>query len=155
MASEPQRTVYYEPTIPFAEQRSELRAQVGRSVGAKLDCTPGLWRLCSGDERPVQLYIGENFLSPDECRQLCKQIDSGLYPSPLYEKDKYEGVRTSQSCNLNVYDPFVAGIETRIASLLGIERGWGEPLQGQRYEVGQEFKPHAYFFYVDQPYWAD
>ncbi len=156
MATEPQQTVYYDPpNAPFATQKSELRADIGRAVGAKLDSTPRTWRLGSSPERPVQLYIQENFLTADECHQLCEKIDSNLYPSPLYDKDKYEGVRTSQSCNLNVHDPFVAGIETRIADMLGIDRGFGEPLQGQRYEVGQEFKAHADFFYVDQPYWAE
>ena len=146
---------YDPPTIPFAQQRSELRAAVGRSVGEKLDWTRGTWRLGCSPERPVQLYIRDNFLSAEECRQLCERIDSGVFPSPLYEKDKYEGVRTSHSCNLDVYDPVVAEVETRIADMLGIDRSWGEPLQGQRYEVGQEFKEHADFFYVDQPYWAE
>ena len=146
---------YDPPTIPFAQQRSEERAKVGRAVGNTLDSTPKVWRLCSAPTVPVQLYIQDDFLSTDECRKLCDLIDSGVYPSPLYEKDKYEGVRTSQSCNLDIYDPFVAQIETRTASLLGIERGFGEPLQGQRYEVGQEFKEHADFFYIDQPYWAE
>lgn len=156
MASEPQQPDYYDPpTMPFARQRSELRADVGRSVGARLDSTARTWRLGASPDRPVQLYIQDRFLSPGECRELCAKIDQGLYPSPLYEKDKYEGVRTSQSCNLDVYDPFVAATETRIAELLGIDRSWGEPLQGQRYEVGQEFKAHADFFYVDQPYWAE
>ena len=145
---------YYEPeAIPFSKQRSELRASIGRSVGATLDTRRGVWRLCS--PQPVQLYLSEQFLSPEECRGLNAQIDAGSYPSPLYEKDKYEGVRTSQSCNLNVYDPLVAEVETRIANFLGIERAWGEPLQGQRYQVGQEFKDHVDFFYVDQPYWAE
>lgn len=156
MATEPQQPPYYDPpNAPFATQRSEVRAEVGRTVGARLDSTPRMWRVGCSNERPVQLYIQENFLSSDECRQLCEKIDAGVYPSPLYEKDKYEGVRTSQSCNLDVYDPFVADIETRIANLLGIDRTWGEPLQGQRYEVGQCFKEHADFFYVDQPYWAE
>ena len=146
---------YEPPTIPFAQQRSELRAEVGRRVSENLDCIPGAWRLGSSRERPVQLYIRENFLTAEECRQLCERIDSGLYPSPLYEKEKYEGVRTSHSCNLNVYDPVVADVETRIADMLGIDRSWGEPLQGQRYEAGQCFKEHADFFYVDQPYWAE
>jgi prolyl 4-hydroxylase len=156
MATEPQQPVYYDPpNAPFATQRSELRAEVGRIVGTKLDSTPRVWRLGSSSERPVQLYIREDFLSVDECRQLCELIDAGVYPSPLYEKDKYEGVRTSHSCNLDVHDPFVADIETRIAAMLGLNRTFGEPLQGQRYEVGQEFKPHSDFFYVDQPYWAE
>jgi prolyl 4-hydroxylase len=147
---------YYDPpTIPFAQQRSELRASVGRQVGGKLDLAPGAWRLSSVPDRPVQLYILDHFLTADECRQLCEKIDEGCFPSPLYEKDKYEGVRTSQSCNLNAYDPLVAEVDTRIAGLLGIDRSWGEPLQGQRYEVSQCFKEHADFFYVDQPYWAE
>jgi prolyl 4-hydroxylase len=156
MATEPQQPIYYDPpNAPFATQRSQLRAEVGRAVGAKLDRTARTWRLGSAPERPVQLYIQENFLSADECGQLCERIEAGLYPSPLYEKDKYEGVRTSKSCNLDVYDSVVADIDARIATMLGIDRTWGEPLQGQRYEVGQEFKPHSDFFYVDQPYWAD
>ncbi len=94
-------------------------------------------------------------MNGEECRQLRDKIEAGCYPSPLYEKEKYEGVRTSQSCNLDVYNPLVARIETRIADLLGIDRSWGEPLQGQKYAVGQCFKEHADFFYVDQPYWAE
>ncbi len=38
---------------------------------------------------------------------------------------------------------------------MGVERSWGEPLQGQKYAVGQRFKNHADFFYIDQPYWAE
>ena len=147
---------YYEPpTIPFAQQRSPVRAEVGARVGERLARTPRVWRLCSRADRPVQLYVQDGFLSSEQCRQLREKIDAGCYPSPLYEKDKYEGVRTSQSCNLNVYDPLVSYIETRIADLLGMDKSWGEPLQGQRYEVGQCFKEHADFFYVDQPYWAE
>jgi prolyl 4-hydroxylase len=147
---------YYEPAeIPFSQQLSEVRAELGRSVGAKLDSTPGLWRLGSDAARPVQLYMLDDFLTADECRGLNEQIDAGCYPSTLFEQEKYAGVRTSQSCNLNVFDPLVADVETRIADLLGIDRSWGEPLQGQRYEVGQCFKDHVDFFYVDQPYWAE
>ena len=76
---------YYDPpTIPFAEQKSDLRATVGRTVGERLDSTPGLWRWTSSPDRPVQLYVKSNFLSLFECVSLCGQIDSGSYPSPLY-----------------------------------------------------------------------
>ncbi|MEO7276972.1 MAG: 2OG-Fe(II) oxygenase [Sphingomicrobium sp.] len=147
---------FYEPsTIPFSEQRSDLRAGIGRRVGEQLDSTPGLWRLSSSRDRPVQLYLRGNFLSAEVCAQLCGQIDAGNYPSPLYEKDKYAGARTSHSCNLNIYDQQVSQVETQIADLLGMEKGWAEPLQGQRYEVGQEFRQHSDFFYVDQPYWPE
>lgn len=146
---------YYEPSIPFAHQRSELRAAIGRDVGAKLDSTPGVWRLSSSLVRPVQLYVGAGFLAEDECRSLSSLIDATSYPSPLYEKDRHEGVRTSDSCNLDPTDPLIASIDSEIARFLGIAPRLGEPLQGQRYSVGQRFKAHADFFYIDEPYWAE
>ena len=152
--SDAQPLPYYEPPTPFAQQRSEARAAVGRLVGAKLDSTPGIWRLSTSLDRAVQFYVSNNFLGAEECRQLCEKIDAGSYPSPLYDKDRYADVRTSSSCNLNSNDPLVADIDTRIASLLGIDRSLGEPLQGQRYQPGERFKEHADFFYVDEPYWA-
>ena len=155
MAAGGEAKPYYEPSIPFREQRSVNRAIVGRDVGGRLDSTAGLWRLTSSAERPIQLYIRGGFLTGDECNRLCAMIDAGSYPSPLYEKDKYEGVRTSFSCNLDAYDPLVKEVDDRIAALLGMDRKWGEPLQGQRYAAGQQFRDHADFFYVDQPYWEE
>jgi prolyl 4-hydroxylase len=146
---------YYEPSIPFAQQRSDLRAGVGRRIGETLNTTPHLWRLCSSPRQAVQLYVGYGFFVAEACRQMCEKIDEGSYPSPLYEKEKFEDVRTSYSCNLNAYDPLIMDIDTRIAALLGMDRIQGEPLQGQRYEEGQRFREHADFFYIDQPYWAE
>ena len=147
--------LYYEPPTPFAEQRSELRAAFSRDVGDRLDHTPALWKLTSSRERPVQLYVQGNFLSADECSGLCSRIDAGSYPSDLYNKEQYADVRTSYSCNLDVHDPFVTTIERRICDLLGIDSTHGEPLQGQRYQPGQQFREHADFFYIDEPYWAE
>ncbi|MES2136732.1 MAG: 2OG-Fe(II) oxygenase [Pseudomonadota bacterium] len=155
MPADAQPPIYHEGTIPFAQQRSDLRAGISQRVGAKLDSTAGLWRLTSGPDRPIQLYVRGNFLSADECRQLCEKTDAGSYPSPLFDKDKYAEMRTSYSCNLDAYDPLVTEVDNRIAALLGFDRTWGEPLQGQRYEVGQEFKDHSDFFYIDQPYWPE
>jgi len=146
---------FYEPSIPFAQQRSDLRAGTGRRIGENLDARAGLWRFCSSLKQPIQLYVGDGFLNAETCLEMCAKIDGGSYPSPLYEKDKHADVRTSYSCNLNVYDPLIAAVEMRIAELLGIERAWGEPLQGQRYQEGQRFREHADFFYIDQPYWPE
>ena len=146
---------YYEPPTPFARQRSDLRAGIGRRIGEKLDATPPLWRLSSSAKQPIQLYVGDGFLDPQTCQQMCVKIDEGSYPSPLFEKEKYEGVRTSYSCNLNAYDPLIVEIDRLIAELLGMDSIHGEPLQGQRYEQGQQFREHADFFYIDEPYWAE
>lgn len=156
MSSEPTWKPYYEPTtVPFSQQRSDERAELGRRVGEKLDSNPEILRFASDPQHPVQMYLYENFLSADECRALTEQIDSGCYPSTLFEQEKYAGVRTSHSCNLDAYNPLVAEVDRRIANLLGIDPALGEPLQGQRYHVGQCFKDHVDFFYVDQPYWAE
>ena len=146
---------YYEPPTPFAQQRSDLRAGIGRRIGQNLDQRLRLWRFGSSPGQPVQLYYSDSFLTADTCRAMCEQIDAGSYPSPLYEKEKHEDVRTSYSCNLNAYDPLITSINTQIAELLGIDPAWGEPLQGQRYHEGQRFREHADFFYIDQPYWAE
>ena len=146
---------YYEPPTPFVQQRSDLRAGLARRIGDNLDRTPGLWRLCWRASQPIQLYTGDRFLDAETCRQMCAKIDEGSYPSPLYEKDKWEDVRTSYSCNLNAYDPLIVEINERIADMLGIDKIHGEPLQGQRYQQGQRFREHADFFYVDVPYWKD
>jgi prolyl 4-hydroxylase len=146
---------YYEPPTPFAQQRSDLRAGVGLRIGEKLETTLRLWRLCSSRRQPIQLFIGDEFLDAETCTQMCSKIDEGSYPSPLYEKEKFEGVRTSYSCNLNTYDPLIVDVDARIAALLGIEKSHGEPLQGQRYQEGQQFREHADFFYIDEPYWAE
>jgi prolyl 4-hydroxylase len=146
---------YYEPPTPFWQQRSDLRAGIGRRVGDTLDQRMRLWRFCSSPRQPIQLYYGDNFLMPDACQAMCEQIDAGSYPSPLYEKEKHEDVRTSYSCNLNAYDLLITSINGQIAELLGIDPAWGEPLQGQRYQEGQRFREHADFFYIDQPYWAE
>jgi prolyl 4-hydroxylase len=146
---------YYEGPTPFAQQRSDLRAGIGRRIGDNLDATPRLWKLCSSAKQPIQLYVCDQFLTGDACSGMCAKIDEGSYPSPLYDKEKHEGVRTSYSCNLNVHDPLVAGVEMRISTLLGMDGANGEPLQGQRYQEGQRFREHADFFYIDQPYWAE
>src|SRR5919107_384540 len=40
-------------------------------------------------------------------------------------------------------DPLVGTVDARIAALLGLPLEASEPLQGQRYAPGQEFRPHT------------
>ena len=136
--------------------RSSARSSARRSAAsrgeARLDA--GLWRLSSSLDRPVQLYVRNSFLDAEECRQLCGRIDAGSLPSPLYDKESYEDVRTSYSCNLDAHDPLIASVETRIADCSG-SNGLGRAAPGPALRRGQRFKEHADFFYVDQPYWAE
>src|SRR3546814_14988230 len=58
-----------------------------------------------------------------------------------------------QTCALPIYrDPIVIAVNNRLHDLTGIPREYGEPMHGQRYDVGQEFKAHTDYF---DPHGAD
>lgn len=132
-------------TIP-----QEYRAAVGDHVRGRLLRLPGAFRL---PVREADLFAVRDLLSPEECAGLIGLIDAGRYPSGILSDTPDPGFRTSESCNLDPAHPLVAAVEARINALLGIQAEHGETVQGQRYAVGQEFKPHHDFFYTDQGYY--
>ena len=98
------------------------------------------------DER-VQLYCLDDFLSASECDQLIGYINQLLYPSTVTVSNGDDKFRTSRTANLSVdTDPFLGAIDARIADALGIDLQYSEPMQAQRYDVGNEFKAHTDFF---------
>ena len=143
---------FYDCAIPFAKQRSAERARVGRLARERIEAVFGV-QLIGGGRADV--YTLDDFLSPAQCDALTALIDRGCAPSALFNAEAFEGYRTSDSCNLSPYEPVVRHIDLALSGLLGIDPKNGEALQGQRYFEGQEFKRHADFFYIDQPYWAD
>ena len=129
-----------------------LRAEIGDQVRARLAARPDLLRIPSAE---LEVFIARDFLSAKECAGLCRLIDAKRIPSQLLAPTGDPEFRTSESCNLDPREPIVAQIEAKIAALTGIDPALGEAIQGQRYAVGQQFKPHHDFFHEDQPYWAD
>lgn len=89
------------------------------------------------------MAIVRDFLSPDECAGLMARIDARRRPSEIADDQGIAAFRTSDTCDLDRADPLVAEIDRRLAEALGIDPVHGEPLQGQRYAAGQEFKPHT------------
>jgi prolyl 4-hydroxylase len=86
---------------------------------------------------------------------LIERIDARRRPSEIADDIGVAEYRTSETCDLDSNDPVVAEVDRRICNLLGIPPAHGEPIQGQRYGVGQEFKAHTdtfepggYDFYV-------
>jgi prolyl 4-hydroxylase len=69
--------------------------------------------------------------------------------------DPVPAYRTSETCYLYPADAAVAAVEARLDALTGIDPVYGELLQGQRYGVGQEFKPHHDYFHTTQNYWRE
>ena len=84
-----------------------------------------------------------DFLDPGECDELIARIDAQRRPSEIADDQGIDAFRTSETCDLDWRDPVVAAVDSRIAELLGLPLETSEPLQGQRYAQGQEFKPHT------------
>ena len=94
----------------------------------------------------ISQYLIPKFLTPDQCVGLMERIDAAVRPSTVTDDNGDPEFRTSWTGDLDHSDPFVQSINTMLCDLTGIAAPFGEPLQGQRYEVGQEFKGHTDYF---------
>jgi prolyl 4-hydroxylase len=103
----------------------------------------------------LELVVVRNFLTEAECAGLIARIDAARMPSPVLGDHPDKLYRSSETCNLAPRDPLVIQIEVKLARLFPIDRAHGETIQGQRYAVGQEYKPHFDFFLTDQSYWPE
>ena len=97
----------------------------------------------------LDLYIKRAFLSPAECTRIIALIDDGRRPSTIADDLGDSLFRTSETCDLDSALPEVAALEQKIAQLTGLDLARGEPIQGQRYAPGQEFKAHTDYFEPD------
>jgi prolyl 4-hydroxylase len=127
-----------------------LRARAAGPVRVRLKSNAGLVQLAT---EGLEMFLGRSLLDAGECAGLMALIDAGRQPSGLLSPTADPDFRTSESCNLDPAHPLVRQVEAKIAALTGIEPRFGETIQGQRYAVGQQFKPHHDFFHTDQPYW--
>lgn len=125
-------------------------ARIGAAVRRRLADNRDISRI---DNVAVELFALGDFLSADECARLCTMIDAVARPSALHEVAYDSGFRTSYSGDLDPKDSFVTSISRRIDALLGVDPAIGEPVQGQRYLPGQQFKPHNDWFYTSESYW--
>jgi prolyl 4-hydroxylase len=110
------------------------------SPAAKLASTPGVQRVPA---RELELFIVRDFLDRATCAALIQRIDAKRRPSEISDDVGIAEFRTSETCDLDWRDPVVGEVDRKIADLLGLELAASEPLQGQRYAPGQEFKPHT------------
>lgn len=94
----------------------------------------------------LELFIKRDFLSADLCAALIALIDADLRPSEVADWNEDDAFRTSQTCDLTIDQPAVQELERKLAAISGIDPLHGEPVQGQRYAVGQEFKSHTDWF---------
>ena len=97
----------------------------------------------------LNLFIRKGFLEPELCAAIMAQIDANRRPSTLSDSNGDNAFRTSETCDLSDADPSVVEVDRRITALTGLDPAFGEPMQGQRYAVGQEFKGHTDYFEPD------
>lgn len=127
------------------------RSEIGAFVRDRLAAVPGINRLPIS---ALDMFVLRNFLSDQECDALIDMIDSNRKPSRLMSDSPDPNFRTSETCNLDRNNVIVSGVETKLTSLLGVASKYGEILQGQRYSVGQQFKPHHDYLRTTGPYWV-
>ena len=128
------------------------RMQIGAFVKTRLLRTPNAFKIPA---QGLDIFVVRNFLTDAECDELVEKIDADRVPSGLLAPTADPEFRTSESCNLRITDRITQQVEDKINALTGIEPTHGETIQGQRYAVGQQFKPHHDFFYKTEAYWEE
>jgi len=99
------------------------------------------------DTPKLDLYMLDDFLSAKECAKLVALIGHHLRPSTLTHYPADTAFRTSQTAHLcHLRSPVALAVDTKICKTLGIRDEYSEGTQAQRYDVGQQFKPHWDFF---------
>ena len=91
----------------------------------------------------LDLFVVRTFLDEARCNELIDRIDAGRRESTIADDTGVSNFRTSETCDLDSRDPLVREVNLKLSDLLGIPPELGEPLQGQRYAEGQEFRAHT------------
>ena len=101
--------------------------------------------------RALTLFQRKDFLDPETCAGLIERIDAHRRPSTVADSNGDPLWRTSETCDLDGKDPLVARVNAALDALACQPASHGEPLQGQRYAPGQEFRFHTDYFEPDGP----
>lgn len=120
-----------------------MDANCYESPTQRLAARPGIQKVPSPR---IEMFVLREFLDPALCAALCRRIEADRQPSTIADPNGDHYFRTSETCHLPAGDPAVEQLETLLGDLSGIPGEFGEPLQGQRYEAGQEFKAHTDYF---------
>lgn len=113
------------------------------SIAERLAAQPFVQRVPTAK---AALFQHKRFVAADLAAELIALIDADRRPSTIADDNGDAYFRTSETCDLPAHLPAVQRIEALITALSGIDPAYGEPLQGQRYAEGQEFKPHTDYF---------
>lgn len=101
----------------------------------------------------IEIYEYENFLSAEECNTFVSKIGENLQRSTVTNPDADKNVRTSSTAFLRIgdYEPTKI-LNDKMHAFMRWPVQCGEEPQGQRYEIGQEFKQHCDWFDTQSTY---
>ena len=148
----------------YVPQSADLIARMNATLGAELPApeqsTAAAFLAIDNVKLPLarrlqtnkaHIYLFDDFLGQAECAAIIERIRARHQRSTTTvpgEPDRY--FRTSQTCNLSqLGDPLVDALDRRIADCMGFEPERSEGIQGQFYQVGEEFKLHTDYFQPD------
>lgn len=117
--------------------------ELGESVTRRVMMHKGIQRVPTAK---AELFQCRSFLRADLCDELIAMVEQDRRPSTLADDNGDPTFRTSETCDLCADTPHVRRLEGLFLELSGLDPAFGEPVQGQRYLVGQEFKPHTDYF---------
>ena len=116
------------------------------TTAERIMANPGVQRV---PNPKLELFIVREFLDAAACKFFCDLIEIERRPSTIADPNGDHYFRTSETCDLDHSIPEVARLDALLSAWSGIDPAYGEPLQGQRYAVGQEFKSHTDYFEPD------
>lgn len=97
-------------------------------------------------DKRLSLFSLRSFLDKEHCLDLIDLIDVDCRPSTIADTNGDQLYRTSDTTDLNPDHSSIITLEKKIIDLIGLDPATGEPIQGQRYNIGQEFKDHTDYF---------
>lgn len=105
------------------------------------------------NESGLEFFTIDNFVTEEESDYLSEIIEKNSYRSQVAGAGDTASTttesRTSSTSTLLNTDPTVKTLNERISTLLAIPEANGENMQGQIYQVGQEFRNHRDYFEND------
>lgn len=110
--------------------------------------TPKTTILVDIHDNNITLKYCKNFLSAKLCDSIINQIDETKFiKSNISFGD--DDFCTSKTLSLPSIDPFAKILNEKICNILQIDPIYGEELQVQKYDLGDEFKDHTDYFSED------
>lgn len=100
----------------------------------------------------LEIYKIPNFIKNEECEEIITEMSKDLTPSTTTNPYGNKTDRTSFTSYMSNNNLIFSSIDEKIHNFMKFPKNNGEALQGQKYLVGQEFKPHTDFFNDKEEY---